>query len=372
LLKESCMKPLPSLAPLSISLVATCLGLAAAACGGDSGDGDDGFAEPAVVEDFADQVVVPTYELLAERTALLDVAVEALAEEPTPVGLTAAQDAWVAMREPWEQSESFLFGPVDAEGWDPAMDSWPLNTNDLEAVLESDDELTQAYVAALPETQKGFHAVEFLLWGEDGAKTSDEITPRELEYLGALTDELVSVTDQLATSWTEAYQGGASYRERFATAGADGNTAYPSLEAAVQEILVGMSGICDEVANGKIAGPFDARDPNLVESQYNFNSLIDFADNIRGVRNAYTGSMPLAGTEGASVSAYVAARDPELDEHVRAHIDEAIAAIGAIPSPFRDAILDEANDDVIIAAQEAIRHLQETIDGELTTLVLGS
>ena len=363
---------LPSLAPLSMSLVTACLGVAVACGGGDDDATDDGFTESAVIVDFADAVVVPTYELLAARTITLDDEITSLADAPSASGLSAAQDAWVAMREPWEQSESFLFGPVDAEGWDPAMDSWPLNTNDLEAVLGSDDALTQPYVSALPETQKGFHAVEFLLWGQDGDKTFDQITAREYEYLAALTDELVTVTGDLAVSRTEAYQGGPSYRERFATAGDDGNTAYPSLEAAVQEILVGMSGICDEVANGKIAAPFDARDPNLVESQYNFNSLIDFADNIRGVRNAYTGAMPLAGTAGASVSAYVAELDAGLDEQILQQIEDAIAALAEIPSPFRDAIQDPDNDAVIIAAQEAIRAIQDSIDGELTSLVLGS
>lgn len=369
------MKHLPSLAPLALALVTGAFALTslgAAACGSDGTDSTDGFAEPAVVADFADNVVVPTYVLLAERTGGLDSAITTLAETPSAVNLAAAQDAWVQMREPWEQSEAFLFGPVDAQGWDPAMDSWPLNTTDLDAVLTSGDALTVAYVAALPETQKGFHAVEFLLWGADGTKTFDQLTARELEYLRALGGELVAVTAQLATSWTDSYQGGASYRDVFGTAGAAGNTAYPSLDAAAQEILGGMSGICDEVANGKIAGPFDARDPNLVESQYNFNSLVDFANNLRSVENAYTGAMPLAGTSGASLSSYVVARDATLDAAIKAQLAAAIAAIGEIPAPFRDAIQDAANDPVIVAAQEAIRDLQAMIDGELSTLLLGA
>ena len=126
-----------------------------------------------------------------------------------------------------------------------------------------------------------------------------------------------------------------------------------------------------EVANGKIADPYDARDPDLVESQYSFNSLLDFADNIRGVKNAYTGDMPAAQTAGRGLSEYVAARDPALDTRVLAELDAAIATIGVIPDPFRDAIQAPANDAAIEAAQQAIRTVQATIDGDLTTLVLG-
>jgi putative iron-regulated protein len=344
----------------------------AAACGGGDDTGDDtGFTDQQIIVDYADQVVVPTYQLLQTRTAALDAAIGTLSGAPTDPNLEAARTAWSAMREPWEQSEGFLFGPVSAQGWDPAMDSWPLNQTDLEAVLASSDTLDQAYISNLPETQKGFHTVEFLLWGEDSQKTAAEITTRELEYLNALSDELVAITTDLAASWTAGVDGQPAYRTVFTTAGDPQNTAYPSLNAAAQEILGGMSGICDEVANGKIADPYDARDPNLVESQYSFNSLLDFADNVRSVENAYTGDFPLGTRTGRGLTDFVAAKDAALDTRVKAEIAAAITALGQIPSPFRDAIQDPANDAAIEAAQEAIRTLQATIDGDLSTAVLG-
>ena len=212
--------------------------------------------------------------------------------------------------------------------------------------------------------------MEYLLWGEDSEKTAAELSDREMEYLLALTEELVLITSDLATSWTEGAGGQPAYRDVFTTAGEDGNTAYPSLESAAQEILVGMSGICDEVANGKIADPYDARDPNLVESQYSFNSLYDFQDNMRSVLNAYTGDFPAAGTEGKGLDEFVAAADPALDDRFQGEIQAAIDALDEIPPPFRDAITDPANDELIEAAQEAIRTVQATIDGDLTDVVL--
>jgi putative iron-regulated protein len=355
---------------MRIGMIGLFLATAAAACGGDDGGEGGGFDDQEVIVDYADQVVVPTYELLDERSNALHQAAIALGEDLTDENLVAVQDAWVATRVPWEQSEGFLFGPVSARGWDPAMDSWPLNQDDLNAVLESGDDLDQEYISNLPETQKGFHTIEYLIWGADSAKTADQMTEREMEYLLALTEELTRITGELATSWTEGAGGEPAYRDVFTTAGEDGNTAYPSLNSAAQEILVGMSGICDEVANGKIAEPYDERDPNLVESQYSFNSLSDFQDNMRSVLNAYTGDFPAGETEGSGLDAYVAERDEALDERFRAEIQAAIDALAEIPEPFRDAITDPANDELIETAQQAIGAVQATVDGDLTDVVL--
>ncbi|MDQ3369809.1 MAG: peptidase M75 [Myxococcota bacterium] len=353
---------------LSLSLP-LCSTLLATAC--DDGRGStSGFADRQVIIDYADQVVIPTYALLAERTVALDAALATLAQAPTTGSLAGARAAWIAMRVPWEQSETFLFGPVSAQGWDPAMDSWPLNRTDLDAVLGSADALTQAYIRNLPETQKGFHTIEYLLWGTASNKQPGAFTARELEYLGGLSDELVLITRDLAASWTTGFDGLPAYREVLVTAG-EGSTAYPSLGAAAQELLGGMSAICDEVANGKIADPYDARDPNLVESQFSFNSIVDFQDNLRGVGNVYLGGVTLAGTAGRGLTVHVASLDPALDARVRSELETAVAAIGAIPAPFRTAIQEPANDATIEAAQAAIRTLQATIDGDLSTLVLG-
>ncbi|MBK9029895.1 MAG: peptidase M75 [Myxococcales bacterium] len=332
----------------------------------DGGPLGPGFTDRQVVADFADQVVIPTYALLDARARALDAAVVALAADPDATTLAAAQQAWVETRRPWEQSEGFLFGPVSAQGFDPAMDSWPVERNDLDAVIASTDELTAAYLHNLPETQKGFHTLEYLLFGPAHDRVATDLAARELAYLAGTSRELVTITTGLAASWTT---GDRPYRDVFVSAGAAGNTAYPSLDAAAQEILVGMSGICDEVANGKIADPYDAHDPDLVESQFSYNSLADFADNLRSVEHAYTGDVPAAGTTGRGLDEVVRAVDPALDARFRAELAAAIAAIGAIPPPFRDAITTPSAYPAIAAAQAAVRTVQTTIDGDLTQAV---
>lgn len=331
---------------------------------------EDGFDDPQLIVDFADQVVIPTYSLLATRMVALDAASDALAADPSEANLMAARAAWVAAREPWEQSEAFLFGPVDSLGYDPAMDSWPLNRTDLDTVLAAGDAFTPEYVGNLQETQKGFHTVEYLLFGDGGSKVVADFTPREFEYLGAITTELVSISSDLHASWTEGVEGRAPFRTTFTTAGEAGNTTYPSLRAAAQEIVEGMIGICTEVASGKIADPYDAHDPILVESQFAYNSLRDFQDNLRSVQNAYRGSVPLAGTSGRGLSAHVRELDPELDARLLAEIEAAITAIGAIPEPFRDAISNPDAYAAIEAAQEAVRTVRTTLSRDIRPIVL--
>ncbi|MBN1209595.1 MAG: peptidase M75 [Myxococcaceae bacterium] len=357
-----------SLPRCSLHLLVLTGALALTACGSDGGAEQSRF-QPEIITHFADDVVVPTYQQLATRLATLDSAVAALSAGPTSAQLTAAQEAWIAARAPWEQSEGFLFGPVDSFGYDPALDSWPVNRTDLDAVLASNDAFTPEYVRNLQETQKGFHTVEYLLFGEGRTKKVEDLTQRQLDYLKALATELKSVSAALASEWSQSVEGRPPYRDVLASAGQAGNTAYPSVQAAAQEMVGGIINILDEVANGKIADPYDAKDPQLVESQFAYNSLKDFTDNLRSVENVYLGRLPGATPKGPSLADFVKGERPELDTRIRQELTAAIDALGRIPEPFRDAITDPAAAGEIEAAQAAIRKAQNTFESDVKPLI---
>ena len=128
----------------------------------------------AIVENWVDVVVLPTYKLLMERNEALLKAVQNLNSERSDAAFEAACNAWLSSREPWEKSEAFLFGPVDALGLDPNMDSWPLDQDAIVAHLTSgdfsdlnwneddDDDRVEA-----AQNVRGFHTLEFLLF-KDG------------------------------------------------------------------------------------------------------------------------------------------------------------------------------------------------------------
>jgi len=357
-LRQTCSRPL--FLPLwAIGL------LAIGACSSDDGVAPDpeeeAFDLRPILQNEADNVILATYADLDLASADLLDAVVTLRDATTGANLEAARSAWRATRIPWESSESFLFGPVDTQGLDPALDSWPVNEVDLASVLDGDQELTQAFVAGLEGTLKGFHTVEFLLWGVDGSKASGDFTDREFAYLLAATQVLEADATALATSWDP---DGDDFAAELSSAG-DGSTIWQSEKAGVQELVNGMIVIADEVANGKINDPLAQQSVFPVESRFSGNSLTDFRNNIESVRSIYTGDY--AGSEGPGVDELIRSLDSDLDERFLGQVDAAISAIQAVPEPFRDAIFENTGD--VEAAQEAVREILQILEEEIAPAV---
>ena len=333
-------------------------------CGGDDdddGDQAEAYDAATMLDDFANTVVLATYTQLDNKADELLTAVEALAGNPTQANLENAQQAWKATRTPWEQSEAFLFGPVDTQGLDPALDSWPVDRVSLQEVLDGDDELTADFIKdGLEDTQKGFHTIEFLLFREGDQRMVSEITDRELEYLLASTEYLKDSTSQLRLAWSPE---GENFSNTVASAG-EGNAVYPSQSSAVQEMVNGMITIADEVANGKISDPYGEEDTTLVESQFSFNSISDFQDNIRGIQNVYMGKFM---NDGQGLNEFVNNNNTELDSRFQTEVQKAIDTIGAIPDPFRDSIT--SNRSAVQSAIDAVSKVQLTLEQDILPLV---
>lgn len=344
------------------TLVAT-VGLGLAGCGDDStGPDDDTLDLGPTLHAFSFSVVVPTYTDLAMKAEALHAACVAFDADPTnAVKLEAAASAWIATREPWEASEAFLFGPAAFLSLDPALDSWPVDTQQLELVLASGLALTPENIASgLGPSLRGFHTIEYLLFRDQAPRNPVDVPAREREYLVSCSRVLADDAEALRAEWA----GG--FAEEFAAAGSSGSR-YRAANDALLEVLEGMIGICDEVANGKIADPYDEQNAQLVESQFSGNSLTDFQDNMRSVQNAYTGGFHL-GTDAGGIDDLVRARNAELDTRLTAEIQASIAAIAAIPEPFEHN-LDQAAQ--IEAAQQAIVKIMHTLELDVKPLLLG-
>ena len=335
-------------------------------CGTDDDDDNQDqayFDATTTLNDFANKVVLATYTDLDNKAGELLTAVKALATDTTQANLEQAQAAWKATRQPWEQSEAFLFGPVDTQGLDPALDSWPVNQVDLDAVLASGDPLTESSIDGLEDTLKGFHTVEYLIFRDGNQRKAADITSRELEYLVATTENLKAKTTQLRHAWDLT---GENFAAEVANAGTS-STIYTSQKAAMQEMVNGMITIADEVANGKISDPFNERDTTLVESQFSFNSITDFQNNIRGIQNVYMGKFT---TDGQGLNDFIASKDAALDTRFQTEVQTAIDAIGAIPDPFRDSI--STGRSAVQAAIDAVSTVQRTLEADILQLVLAS
>jgi len=335
---------------------------------------DDGPTTPdltydyaAVLAAYADHVVVATYADMAAKCDALATACDSLAAAPSQAVLDAAAAAWVDARSPWECSEAFLFGPAGFMNLDPSLDSWPVDHLQLDDVLASSFELSPEFVAdGLGPALRGYHTVEYLLFREGAPRAVGELSARELAYVAAAAAVLADDAATLHDAWSDGIDGGTPFRDEFAAAGTGGSR-YSGQTAAVQELIEGMIAICDEVANGKIADPYDENDTSLVESQFSFNSLVDFQDNLRSVRNAYLGEYHRLGTDHVGLTDAVAEMDAQLDARVRAEMDAAVAAIAAIPAPFRDN-LDAAT--AIEAAQAAVVTVMTSLEADVKGLLL--
>lgn len=329
---------------------------------------DVSFADRQILVDFVDQVITPTYEELATRSADLSTAIDAFVADPNESTLQTAREAWLAARSPWEQSEAFAFGPADSLGYDADLDDWPVNEVDVVAVLESQDNLSEDYVETLQTTQKGFHSIEFLLFGLDNDKPLSDFTPRELQYLQIITTAFEGTANELLSSWTEGVNGNPPYRDEFVNAG-DSSNAYPTLSAAAEEMVQGIIALLDELANAKMDEPLQAQNPFLLESRFSQSSLRDFEFNLQSVQNAYLGQVPATQTGGKGLNEFVASVSPELDQQIQQSLETAFAALAEIPEPIEQTLCDAEAAPSVTAARDSVLMLLALFEQQVLPLV---
>lgn len=360
-----------------------------------SGSSEVTFDATPVIEQTGRNIILKGYKDLDAAGADLKAKLDALAGEATEEEMQAAQDSWKAARVVWESGEGHIFGPIESLRTDPFLDSWPLSTNDLQTFLDDIDNITPDKVRNFGTDVQGFHAIEYLLFGDgvnDNDKAASELTNAEALYLTSLGAVFKERTEELLNAWEKQYDpeddSTGPYINEFVSPGA--GKRYVSQGAVMEELINGMIGIIDEVGNGKIADPLGdsaaAADTSKVESQYSWNSLTDFHNNIQSVRKLYTGIETSdgndAGTQG--VHAFVAKHDANLAKDVLDQINDAMNKIALVdgdsdPSttdittagqvPFRNAISDANGRTRIQAAVDALSALQTALEEKILPLI---
>lgn len=330
-----------------------------------------GDLQKAVVNDFANNVVIPTYQNLVTKSGELSKAVDAFVANPTDETLKVAQNAWKETRVPWESSEAFAFGPAESLGYDGDLDDWPVNETDVKAVLQSKAELNPESVKQLQTTQKGFHTIEYMLFGLNSDRKAADLSQRDLKFLQVLTQAFDKTAQDLTKSWVEGVNGNPPYTKILTTAGESSNSSYPTVNAALEEIVQGMIGCLDEVANEKIGEPLKTKENIGFESRFSQNSLDDFKSNIRSVENAYLGKVGDANSSGESLSSWVAQNNSELDQQVKSEIEAAKAALDDVPTPIEPKVSDANASAKLEAAQKAVETVYQTMEQKVLPIVQG-
>ena len=336
----------------------------------------------AIINQYVDNVVLPTYNDLKTKNTALYNAVVSFGNAPSDANFQAVCNAWLTAREPWESSEAFLFGPVADYGLDPNMDSWPLDQEAIVKLLESQqwnemewtgdyDEDDEAIAAA--QNVRGFHTLEFLAFRDGKARTlTDTAIDGEAanavynesnatawaQYMRNTAQLLVKDVTTLVDAWNNGYA--ASFKSHN---GGD----FTSGLSCIEQLIDGCIDIAGEVGDAKIGDPYSLYVSGkttealyAVESWYSWHSRDDYTNNILSIRNAYYGSRD-GSINANSLSKLVAKYNAPLDTKVKDAIKSAADAIQAIPQPFRNNI----NSSEAKAAMEACADLGDVLENEL-------
>ncbi|HWO17166.1 MAG TPA: imelysin family protein [Kofleriaceae bacterium] len=353
----------------------------AGACGGDDGDLADA---PPVVDGYV-AIVRASYADSLQTATALRAAVDAFVAAPSMTTLQAAKTAWLAAREPYGQTEVYRFydGPIDNPDTGPEgqINSWPLDEAYIDYVMGSPmagivnnpamfPTLTKELIAdqnelgAEDNISSGYHAIEFLLWGQDMSPTGPGARPhtdyltgvpnheRRGQYLRLVAELLVDDLTAVSGEWAA----GADYEADFRK----------DPKEALRRILQGMGSLSGaELSGERMTVALDNRDQEDEHSCFSDNTHRDIRANALAIQNAYLGRYGT--TDGPGLDELVAARDAALDTKMKGQLDASLAAIAEIPVPFDQAIANDTGRAKVMAAVRALQAQTETLV-EIATL----
>lgn len=359
----------------------------------------------AVIKNYAD-IALAKYEDSLTTAKALDAAVDALIAKPSDETLNAARDAWKASRIPYQQTEVYRFGNAIVDDWEGRVNAWPLDEGLIDYVdsgygTESDEnslytanvianakmeidgkeidasKLTPEFLSGTLQeagdieanVATGYHAIEFLLWGQDlngtgpgagnrpytdfdTANCTGGNCDRRAEYLKAASDLLVTDLEEMVANWK------------------DGGEARKALEdgdvkTGLSTILTGMGSLSyGELAGERMKLGLLLHDPEEEHDCFSDNTHISHLYDAVGIRNAYLGSYKrIDGSvvEGASLAQLVKEADPALDTELSGKLDTTVAKMEAIEAR---AVAGEAYDQQIGEGNaEGNATVQAAIDG---------
>ncbi|MCL4067308.1 peptidase [Pseudomonas sp. GX19020] len=379
-------------------------------------------ADPAgVVAHYADIAEASYGDSLATARVLRE-SLGNLVAQPSQETLDAARSAWLAARVPYQQTEAFRFGNALVDDWEGRVNAWPLDEGlidyvDAASYGESEENplatlnvianpkftlsgneidattITPALIAdVLQEADgieanvaSGYHAIEFLLWGQDlngtgpGAgnrpwtdyATGDACTggncDRRAAYLIAASDLLVSDLEEMTGNW-----------------GAEGEARKAVVQdpsAGLMAILTGMGSLSyGELAGERMKLGLMLSDPEEEHDCFSDNTHNSHYYDGLGIRNVYLGEYTrIDGTRltGPSVSELVAVKDTAVDTQLKAELDSSVAALNAIKTAAEegfayDQMLEAGNEKgekLIMGAVNAL--VTQTASIERAVSVLG-
>lgn len=296
----------------------------------------------------------------------LQKAVQGFVAAPSQAGLDASRKAWLAAREFYGQTEAFRFygGPIDDErGPEGRLNAWPMDESYVDYVVDDEQAglvndrkaaITKKHLASLNERDgeeniaTGWHAIEFMLWGQDlneagpGARSFEDFVDgqrahadRRRQYLRVSTELLIDDLRLLARAWAPKQK--ANYRAKFERGGTE----------SLRKMLVGLGSLSrGELAGERLEVALASQDQEDEHSCFSDNTHRDAVANAQGIQNVWSGRYVRRDgrvLQGPALRDLVAARNMGLAERTSAQIAASVAAAQGIQAPFDREIVGGAD-----------------------------
>ncbi|MFN3417141.1 MAG: imelysin family protein [Caldimonas sp.] len=320
---------------------------------------------PAVIRHYA-VLVHASYEDTLAAARAMQKAIAAFLAAPSEQTLAAARRAWLEAREFYGQTEAYRFygGPIDDDdGPEGRLNAWPMDESYVDYVegqpkagLINDrrQPLTKQALIGLNERggeeniATGWHAIEFMLWGQDLSETGpgdrsfedfiDGKRPnadRRRTYLRLITEILIDDLTSLVRAWAPGVKN--NYRAAFERGG----------QESLRKMLVGLGSLSrGELAGERLEVALASQDQEDEHSCFSDNTHRDAVTNALGIENVWLGRYRRADgrvLQGPSLRDLVAAKDAALAERTTAQIRRSVQATEAIQAPFDREILGGAD-----------------------------
>lgn len=329
------------------------------------------------------EIVYATYRDSLAAAQDLEKAIVAFVDAPDQAKLDAAKDAWLEARVPYLQTEAFRFyaGPIDDdEGPEPLINGWPMDEYHVDYVEGAPESGVIGDAATFPEITKelisdlnekagetaitsGYHAIEFLLWGQDlnadsaGQRPFTDYTTaanadRRGQYLKVCADLLTDHLSFLSDEWAPGKKD--NFRAAF--------TAKPAVEAA-RTIVYGIQFLSGrELAGERLLVAWDTQEQEDEHSCFSDTTHLDAKFDAKGIENVYRGTYKTTNGKtitGLGARALVRTLKPNQVDEFDEKMKEVTEAVGSIPSPFDQAILGGNDDPGRKAILSAVENLED-------------
>ncbi|MEO6598610.1 MAG: imelysin family protein [Polyangiaceae bacterium] len=361
-----------------------------AACSSDESAAGSGVSRAQVVETYAANLAAGYADSVADELAF-QADVGAFLADPSEDNLGAVRSSWLSSRAHYMLTEGARFygGPIDGEidgapNYEGRLNSWPLDEAFIDYTAQDDtagivnkpellEDITAEGLDELNATMgdkdisSGYHAVEFLLWGQalapvgpgerpasdyslDGPRANVE---RRATYLKVAVEGIVANLSAVRDAW----EPGASYRSSFEKGSNESLT----------NMLTGLAKFSKgELGSQRIGAAYTSKDRRDQHDCFSSETLVDYERDARGIQAMYLGVY--GDNDGAGLDDLVKAADPALDADLKMKLQTTIDAIVAIPKPFEDAI---AGDDESVGRQ-AIQKALDALNAQGDTFSLAA